>query len=100
HTSTFNPLLSCSNHLITFGDRGSIAYEVYVNVVDQFVPTRSELKHPVNKIYDTPPTYEFGGPIGGTYPLWYDSTYWHEGIRPYFDLAQQSRAIAASLVTY
>ncbi len=96
----FITILSRSKHRVTFGDSGSIAYEVYVNGVDQFVPTSSELKHPVNKIYDTPPTYEFGGPIGGTYPLWYDSTYWHEGIRPYFDLAQQSRAIAASLVTY
>jgi len=98
--SPFITVLSRSKHRVTFGDSGSIAYEVYVNGVDQFVPTSSELKHPVNKIYDTPPTYEFGGPIGGTYPLWYDSTYWHEGIRPYFDLAQQSRAIAASLVTY
>src|SRR5437667_2353881 len=98
--SPFITVLSRSKHRVTFGDSGSIAYEVYVNGVDQFVPTSSSLKHPVNKIYDMPPTYEFGVPIGGTYPLWYDSTYWHEGIRPYFDLAQQSHAIAASLVTY
>ena len=98
--SLFITILSRSKHRVTFGDSGSIAYEVYVNGVDQFVPTSSSLKHPVNKIYDMPPTYEFGVPIGGTYPLWYDSTYWHEGIRPYFDLAQQSHAIAASLVTY
>ena len=98
--SLFITILSRSKHRVTFGDSGSIAYEVYVNGIDQFVPASGSLKHPVNKIYDMPPTYEFGGPIGGTYPLWYDSTYWHEGIRPYFDLAQQFHAIAASLLTY
>src|SRR5438445_9282667 len=98
--SPFITILSRSKHRVTFGDSGSIAYEVYVNGVDQFVPASSSLKHPINKIHDMPPTYEFGGPIEGTYPLWYDSTYWHEGITPYFDLAQQFHAIAASLVTY
>ena len=98
--SPFITILSRSKHRVTFGDSGSIAYEVYVNGVDQFVPASSSLKHPINKIHDMPPTYKFGGPIEGTYPLWYDSTYWHEGIRPYFDLAQQFHAIAASLVTY
>jgi hypothetical protein len=32
--------------------------------------------------------YEFGSPIGGTYPPWYDPSYWCEGITSDFDLGR------------
>lgn len=37
--------------------------------------------HATRKILDNPPTYEFARPIGGTYPVWYDPAYWHEGMK-------------------
>jgi hypothetical protein len=68
--------------------------------VDLMIPSGNGLKHPVKKIFESPPAYEFGEPIGGTYPLWYDTSYWHEGIEPYFDLNGQVQAIKTSLLFY
>jgi hypothetical protein len=101
--SIASPLIISLSHAkgrLTFGDSARVAYEVYVDGVDLMIPSGNGLKHPVKKIFESPPTYEFGEPIGGTYPLWYDTSYWHEGIKPYFDLNGQVQAIKTSLLFY
>jgi hypothetical protein len=40
-----------------------------------------------------PAVYEFGEPVGGTFPPWYDPTYWYEGVKVYFSPRQQVRAV-------
>jgi len=35
--------------------------------------------------------YEFGSPIGGTYPNWYDPSYWFDGVRVRFQLGRHLR---------
>ena len=84
----------------TFGDVGPIAYEVYVDGVDLFIPKEPAVAHTVNKILDKPATYEFEHPIAGTYPLWYDPTYWHAGLKPYWNLTGQLQAIKYALQLY
>ena len=88
-------ILSDSKGRLTFGDSGRLNYAWYVNSVTQWVhwqgepPGSGEPEHPTRKIFDEPGVYEFGTPIGGMYPPWYDPSYWNEGVRVYFDLSKQ-----------
>ncbi len=86
----------------SFSESGPLNYAVLVNNVAFRHWQGEELGsgtpvHPTRKIFDNPATFEFESPIGGTYPLWYDMTYWYEGIRPRFDLAQQANVLLNSL---
>lgn len=56
--------------------------------------------HSARKVLDTPPIYEFGGEIGGTYPLWYDPSYWHEGAGRNFDSWGQLRVFGRNVQFY
>src|SRR5207253_119078 len=42
----------------------------------------------------------FGGPIAGTYPFWYDPSYWQEGMKVKFDWRAQMRTISRSARLY
>jgi hypothetical protein len=46
-----------------------------------------------------PKIYAFASPIGGTYPPWFDPSYWYEGVRPRFIPAQQMARSAHNLIT-
>jgi hypothetical protein len=101
--SIASPLIVSLSHAkgrLTFGDSARVAYEIYVDGVDWSIPSSNGLTHPVKKIVESPATYEFREPIGGTYPLWYDTSYWHEGIKPRFDLQGQLQAIKDALFLY
>jgi hypothetical protein len=94
--------LSVAKGRITYGDSGPFAYAVTVNNVAFRHWQGEELgsgipAHPTRKIFDNPATFEFGSPIGGTYPLWYDITYWYDGVKTRFDIAQQGKAILSNL---
>ena len=45
--------------------------------------------HPTRIIFEQPRAYEFAAPPSGTYPLWYDPSYWEEGKKPTFSLRAQ-----------
>jgi hypothetical protein len=49
---------------------------------------------------DYPKTIEFGAPVAGTYPLWYDPAYWFAGVKTQFDLKGQLQVISSSLKFY
>jgi hypothetical protein len=53
--------------------------------------------HPTRKIFSSPAIYEFGAPVRGTYPPWYDPSYWNGGLRARFNLRDQLRAIATNV---
>jgi hypothetical protein len=92
--------LSKAKGRFTFGDSGRWNYVVFVDGVDYFYPTGSTLKHPITKIFDSPAAYEFVAPLGGTYPYWYDPTYWQEGLAPHVDLRGEVRAVKRALIGY
>jgi len=87
--------LSRAKGRLTFGDSGKLTYAFWVNDISLNLHWQGEPagtgtpKHPTRKICDAPLVYEFGSPIGGTYPAWYDPSYWHEGLDPHFDLKGQ-----------
>jgi len=88
--------LSISKGKATFGDSGTINYTVNVNKVQFLIPKGPGMKHPVRRLNNTIEAYEYSKPIRGTYPLWADPSYWHEGIRPHFDLKRQLQTMALS----
>jgi hypothetical protein len=67
---------------LTFGDTGSWTYCFYVNHVDYWIPNSPLLKHPMTTLSSSPPVYEFDRAGQGTFPPWYNPTYWHDGIKP------------------
>jgi hypothetical protein len=120
----FTAAISRAEGRLTFGDSGGLNYAACIDGVDFWFPGdtgRAEcvgeggvaegvdeiespraklLRHPVKRIFDAPAAYQFAGPVGGTYPFWYDPSYWQEGIKPYFDLRGQARALMLGLRSY
>jgi hypothetical protein len=97
---SFIGLLSHRQGHFTFSEVGQVAYEVYVDGVDLFVPGGSEVKHPVQSILDNPRTYQFRMPSRATYALWNNPAYWHQGLKPYLSIKGQLRALGAALLLY
>jgi hypothetical protein len=90
--------LSLRKERLTFGDTGAFSYAHFINGTPHFhwqgePPGNGTPKHPTRKIFDDPDIYEFGLPVGGSYPPWYDPSYWYEGLAPHFDLKPQLRAL-------
>jgi hypothetical protein len=97
--------ISAAKGRLTFGDAGTLTYVRYVNGVPYphwqgETPGSGTPQHPSRRISEDPPIYEFGMPIGGTYPISYDPSYWYEGVEPYVDVAQQLSLILTSALFY
>ncbi|MHB8217294.1 MAG: hypothetical protein ACYDDS_14565 [Candidatus Sulfotelmatobacter sp.] len=90
----------------TFGDSGRLAYASMVSPNSpqthwQGEPVGSGIpRHTTRKLLDNPPVFEFGAPVGGTYPPWYDPSYWNEGQRGHFRLRSQIRVLVQSTLSY
>lgn len=89
----------------TFSDAGKLTYARYMNGVPYphwqgDPPVHGTPAHPTRKILDDPPLYEFGAPIGGTYPVSYDPAYWYEGVIVHFDLERQVDYLSFSALFY
>jgi len=95
--------LSISKGRLSFGDSGRLAYVRMVNGAagrhwqGTWPPGLGTPKHPTRKIFDVPAIYEFGNPIRGTYPPWYDPSYWYDGATPRFDWRRQIIVFASNL---
>jgi len=86
--------LSKDKHRATFGDAGRLNYARYVGGAPILhwqgePPGTGSPAHPTRKVLANPPIYEFAQPIAGSYPPWYDPSYWYEGIRPHFSWNRQ-----------
>ena len=80
------PLSLAKGHF-TFGETGKIAYALKIADKHYFEASRMQtgpdgtpLKHPYQVLMDDPLIYGFQGPVMGTYPNWYDDSYWMEGV--------------------
>ncbi len=90
---------------VTLGDVSRLNYVWIVNGVPDHGwltddPRLGQPVHPPRALPSEPPVYEFKDPIPATFPLWYDPSYWCEGLTWRFDARQQMSAIAASLRSY
>jgi hypothetical protein len=101
----FITALSIVKGRVTLGDSGKINYAWFVSGTKYRYwqgepPSTGRPSHPVRKLFDEPAIYEFGTPVGGTYPFRYDSSYWYAGVVPRFDLKGQVRVLVQALGTY
>jgi hypothetical protein len=91
--------LSAVKGRATFGDAGRINYAEYVNRATRWVHWQGDPAgtgtpaHPTRKIFSEPAVFEFAGPVQGSYPPWYDPSYWYEGVRPHFVVKEQLVAL-------
>lgn len=95
-TMPFVAMLSQREHKLTFGESGRLNYAwlvlrtvpIHAGWVDATreagIPT-----HPVRVLMPNPTIYEFANTTPGTLPLWYDPTYFHQGLRVRFDAKKQ-----------
>lgn len=91
----------------SFGESGRLNYAWYVNGLQFPIGwTGSETdaygapEHPPRTLLEQPRTLEFATPIAGTYPLWYEPSYWYAGVKPAFELRKQIAALGSTLQSY
>ena len=99
-------LISKEKHRLTFGESGKINYAEHIDGAPFMTHWQGEPAgtgipaHPTRKVSVDPPIYEFAQPIAGSYPPWYDQSYWYEGIRAHFSLRGQLRVLFKSANGY
>jgi hypothetical protein len=95
-TAPYVTALSLKKGRFTFSDTGKLAHAWLVT--GGVTPYRywqgndpgwGTPEHPPRVIFNHPYVLEFATPIGGTYPLWHDASYWYEGLKFQFNLTQQ-----------
>jgi hypothetical protein len=97
-------LISSARGKLTIGEAGTVTFLRYVNGMPfphwQGDPDRGIVPtHPSRVIHESPAIYEFGEPIGGTYPISLDPSYWYDGIEPHFEIGGLlARLLSSSLV--
>jgi hypothetical protein len=87
---------------VTFGETGRLNYAWYVKGVphdlhwqgDRNRPQDGMPRHPSRKLNSKPDVFEFATPIAATYPPWAEPSYWYDGVKARFSLAQQTKALA------
>ena len=91
----FIAMISKEKHRVTIGESGKIAYAQFVDGASFMTHWQGQPAgtgtpvHPTRKVSVDPLIYEFAQPIAGSYPPWYDPSYWYEGIRTHFSLRGQ-----------
>ena len=101
--------LSLTRGKVTFGETGRINYVWFVNGSENWPhewpehwphwsgdPANGTPQRPARRLSEDPAVYEFAEPVPGTYPMWFDVSQWYEGVRPYFDPADQLRRLKIS----
>ena len=101
----FHQRISKAKHRLTYGDVGKIAYAEVMNwgaepMFWEGGNGSGTPKHPARVILSSPTVYEFAEPISGSYPMWYDSSYWKEGMEIHFRPRNQLKALRESAGTF
>ena len=90
--------LSRNEHRLTFGDSARLNQGMWVNGAKPLFrhwqgDGAGRALHPTRKVFDSPEVYEFASPVEGTYPVWYDPTYWYAGVDSSVHAAQEVKAL-------
>ena len=100
--------LSRQKHRFDFGDSGALNYAWYVSgtvkmhiepwMTGSFGSARVKLLHPEQQLLAHPGIYSYRAEPYGTYPAWFDPTYFHERITPVFSARRLMQRDARNLV--
>jgi hypothetical protein len=90
----FVTALSLAKGRLTFGDAARLNEAFFLNDVRYLhwqggPPGSGAPVHPTHKLNDFPEIYGFAADNMGTYPEWFDPTYWDEGITPHLNWKRQ-----------
>jgi 4-amino-4-deoxy-L-arabinose transferase-like glycosyltransferase len=98
-------LISRQQGHLTYSETGKLAYAWMVNNVRPYFnwqgdePGSGTPEHPTRRLLSDPEVFEFGD-RPGTYPPWFDPTYWHKGLRVEIDFQNELKAIKSNLKIY
>jgi hypothetical protein len=93
--SPFVTALAISKGRFTLGDAGKLNYGWEIDGASRTVHWQGEPGdigkpiHPTHKVFDHPAVYTFASPVAGSYPPWFDPSYWYAGISPRLKLGSQ-----------
>jgi hypothetical protein len=92
---------------LSFGESGRLNYAWYVDSLQIDIgwmggspEAYGVPEHPPRRLMEKPLILEFGSPVKGTFPLWYDPSYWYAGAKVHFGLRQQIAALRETLGDY
>jgi hypothetical protein len=100
--------LSASKGRFTLGASGSLNYSWIVDGADgpdrwhlqngsQHGHARLALVHPARRLLRSPEVFEYASPVGGSFPIFDDPSYWDDGLKPTFYLKGQLWHIAMNV---
>ena len=100
----FVAVLSSKEGRLELGDYGTLNYAWDVDGVTRYLNWTGwdgNFGRPVHPtlIATAPLTFAYAAPVAGSVPVWYDPSYWYEGIRPRLVLGGQARALASGVRT-
>jgi len=104
--SPFIVAISASKHRFTFSDAGRLAYTWFVDGRTSSTNWQGEPKgtglpaHPTRVLRTNPTVYEYATPVAGTWPPWYDASYWNEGVKPRVRIGPQTWIAVQNLAKY
>jgi hypothetical protein len=90
----------------TTGEIGKLVSAWFVNDVTKYAhwqgepPGRGVPVHPDRKIHEHPDVFEYATPIAATHPVFYDPSYWYEGLETHFNARNQLRALLVAANLY
>jgi len=100
--------LSIQRGRFDFGDSGALNYAWYVGGTEkmhlqptqtaQFGSSEVHLKHPEKELLHAPLVLSYAAMPYGTYPDWFDTTYWNDRIKPHFRLRDDLPRFARNCV--
>lgn len=98
-------IISGKLHRFTIGENGRLTYLFVVTRLPYgyphgvALPAGTSLKHPPRLVLNKPAVYEFATPVAGSCPIWYDASYWYEGVKVRFSPIGQVRQLLKSTKT-
>jgi len=103
-SAPFIAAISWNNHRFTFGDSGKMNIAWHVNGTKPMYfhwqgDAKSRALHPTRRILRWPEVYEFAFPVSGTYPVFYDPTYWWAGVDTRMSLAGEIACLKTNAMT-
>lgn len=90
-------------HRLSFGESGRDAYIWGIDRTSvRTVPPMRGIAggaplHPQHLVLTSPTIYSYQGSAGGSYPVWYDPSYWYAGFLPRFSLRQHIATLHQNL---
>lgn len=98
-------LLSRQQGHLTYSESGRLAYSWMVNETQPWFhwqgrePGSGTPAHPTRQLSKNPDVFEFGD-RPGTYPPWFDPSYWNKGLHVQIHPKKQLRAVNKGLIEY